>query len=451
MNATRARSFRPIALLIALGLAVTTTSAAMASAPPDDQTVTAVFTDASPLVPGNEVRAAGVTVGAVETVSLQNGLAHVTMTLEPSVLPLHTDARATITDKDLLGERFVQLDRGAPSAPVLDDPAVIPQQQTGRVVDLQEVLNAADDPTSTALAALVTTLGEGVENQGTNVADVVSALAPSMRQTDRLGRLLSDQNVLLNRLVGNVQPVAGALATDRGARLDRLVGSTRSTLGAVAADRAAVETSLRKLPATLVDARRTLSQVAGVADATTPTLEGIRPTTDDLTTLSREITAFSDAADPALVSLPPVLERADKLLEQARPVVADLSPAGPGIESVTRNYRPIAEQAASGHLTDLMEFIKGWSLSTTGYDAIGHYFRASVQATPKAGGQIAGGPVPVAPDEPVPDLPLPQPSNAPLPGRGPIPDEGPTNPDNSSTGLSGEQESNMLGQLLGGQ
>ncbi|MFR9805065.1 MlaD family protein [Pseudonocardia sp. RS010] len=454
--------FRPAALLVALGLAVTATTAA-ATAPDSDETVTAVFTDASPLVPGNEVRTAGVTVGEVDSVELQDGVARVTMTLRSSVLPLHTDAHATITDKDLLGERYVKLERGTPSAPTMDDPVVIPKEQTGRVVDLQEVLNAADDPTATALAALVTTFGEGVEGQGVATADVISALAPAMRQTDELGSLLSDQNELLSRLVGNVQPVAGALAADRGGKLDRLVGSAESSLSAVAADRQAVEDSLRRLPGTLADARRTLSQVAGVSDATTPTLAGIRPTTDDLQTISTEITAFADAADPALASLPPVLDRAKAMLDEARPFVDDLAPSGPDLESITRGYRPLSDEALTGpHLTDLMEFLKGWALSTTGYDAIGHYFRASVPATPKALGQIAGGAVPGAPVAPVPDLPLPQPDNLPLPGHGPIPPEGPTSPNDnhaappadgtdSATGLTGRQETDMLGQLLGGR
>ncbi|MDT7627667.1 MAG: phospholipid/cholesterol/gamma-HCH transport system substrate-binding protein, partial [Pseudonocardiales bacterium] len=56
--------------------------------------VTAVFVDSSPLVPGNKVQLNGVEVGTISTITLVDGQAHVRMSLDRSVLPLHTDATA---------------------------------------------------------------------------------------------------------------------------------------------------------------------------------------------------------------------------------------------------------------------------------------------------------------------------------------------------------------------
>lgn len=445
------RSNKRIAIATVCALLVMATATAWAGTDGDeDVTVTAVFGDASPLVPGNEVRAAGVTVGEISSISLQQGKAHVEMALEHSVLPLHEDAQAVITDKDLLGERYVRLERGSPSAPLLSEPAVIAEEHTDRVVSLQEVLNVVDDPTGTALAALVTTLGEGASGQGPQIAAAIKALKPAMRRTSDLGRVLGEQNELLSRLVANAQPVAEAMAGKRGQRFDRLVGSTEQTLSAVAAERQAVEDTLQRLPGTLSKARKALARVAGVADSATPTLAGMRPITDNLPDISHELRRFADTADPALASLRPVLRRADKMLDEAAPLVAALRPAGPDIRGVSKSYRVLAEEALSGRLTNLMEFIKGWALSTTGYDQLGHFFRASIPLTPKALGQLAGGPVPGAPDSPVPDLPVPEGEPAPLPGPGEDP-VGNALPGDSATGLSQEQENQMLSQLLGGQ
>lgn len=443
---------RPIAVAVAVVLAGMATVAAVTGTKTgsEDITVSALFDNASPLVPGSQVRAAGVIVGEVTSIRLQDGRARVDMEVEPSILPLHRDASAVITTQDLLGERYVNLKRGSPAAPLLGDTAVIPEQRTKRAVDLQEVLDAVDDPSGTALAALVTTLGEGLHGQGPQVANAIQALEPAMRRTDELGRILDEQNSLLKRLVGNAEPVASALAANRGQNLDKLVSSTTQTLGAVARNRQPVQESLRQLPDTLVKAQRTLSNVAGVADSATPALESMRPVTEDLTNVSRELRRFADAADPALAALPPVLKRANTMLDEARPLVSALRPAGPDLRGVTKSYRRLAEQALSTHLTDLMEFVKGWALSTADYDQLGHYFRASVPLTPKALGQVAAGPIPGAPDTPVPDLPVPAAPNLPLPGAGQDP-IAKLIPGGSATGLTEKQENGMLGQLLGGQ
>lgn len=84
------------------------------------------------------------------------------MQIDRSVLPMHDDARATITEKDLLGERYIALDRGTAARPTLSEQNLrLGVRRTDRTVDLQDILNSVDDPTGTALGALVTALGEG--------------------------------------------------------------------------------------------------------------------------------------------------------------------------------------------------------------------------------------------------------------------------------------------------
>lgn len=414
--------------------------------------VTATFEDASPLVPGNEVKLAGVTVGTISDIALQDGLAQVSMELDESALPIYQDASVDIVSKDLLGERFLVFDRGSPEAGTAGDFPVLPPERSTRSADLQDVLDTVDDPTGTALAMLVTALGEGADGNGEEIAAAAAALAPAMEQTGELARLLGEQNEVLTRLVDSAEPVATALAADEGRSLDQLVGSTEAMLAATAAERPELQAALERLPATLGNARRTLAQLSGVADNTAATLGELRPITDDLTTIDDELRRFADAADPALASLPPVLERAERMLDEAAPLTAALRSGGPELRSVAGSARPLFEDALSLRLTNLMNFLQGWSLSTSSYDAISHYFRASAPVTPKALGQLAGGTLPGAPDAPVPDLPLPAPPQLPFP-----PPEGdeqdqpqPPPADDSATGLTEEQEQDMLGQLLGG-
>lgn len=444
---------------MALCTAALSGCASVATLGSDSVMMTAVFDDALPIVEGNFVRASGVQVGLVDAVNLQGGQAHVVIRLEEQI-PLHSDATASITANNLLGEKFIELAGGSPGAPLLAQPYVIPASQTRSLVDVLDVINSVDDPTAKALGLMLTSLGEGVDGQGVQAAAAIEQLAPSMRKTQDLAVLLDEQTDLLTRLVDNVAPVADALEGEQGTELSALVDTTKMTLGAVAAQRLATAETLRQLPETIAQARQRLAQLADVADPTTETLRGLRPVTDQLDDVSGELRAFSKAGDPALAALRPVLERGTELLYEARPFVDDFRPGADRLASIGASGRTLAADALGDRLVDLMEFMKGWSLATSDYDAVSHYFKAIVPASPGPGGQgVAGAAGGIAPDNPSGGLPVPTPPRPELPGReGGDSSAGKDNrapgdnapPDSSATGLTQEQEGEMLGQLLGG-
>lgn len=452
------RGLRIVAVLVGV-VALVAAGMIYRSDSPSDVTLTAMFTDAYPIVPGNQVRLAGVQVGEVSSVSEENGLAKIVMSLNPDVLPLHSDASVTITTQDLLGEKYISLVQGSPNAPVLARNATLGAAQTNRVVDLQDVLNALDNPTSTTLAALMTATGEGLRGNGQRTSDAIAALAPAMQHTDELVNILNGQNAELNHLIEDAQPVASAVSSNNGRDLDSLVGSTTQTMAVVAQQQQALRDTLTQLPATLASAQRTLSQVAGVADPTARTLASIRPTTDNLDDISGELERFSDAADPALDSLPKVLDRARSLFDQARPVASALRDTGQNLKSVGSSARQLNAGALS-HLTDALELAKGWTISTTHYDNIAHFFNAILTFTPKDLGAISSGPVPGAPFAPLPEVGLPAPPEVPWNKIGqstPTQQDGPGDTryskpygSSSATGLNSGQEHSMVHQLLGG-
>lgn len=421
--------------------------------------VSAMFADAYPMVAGGNVKIAGVTVGQIEKVVPENGLARVVMDLNEEVIPLHTDSRATIVTQDLLGERFIALDRGSANAPVLPPGGTLSKTQTNRVVDLQDVLNAADTPTSAALAAFITTTGDGLRDNGQHTSDAIKALAPTMRQADKLVKILNGQNTQLNRLIDNAQPVASAVSSNNGQDLDHLVGSTTTMLGSIGEQQQAVRDTLTQLPNTINSARRTLGELAGVAGPTADNLESLRPTTDNLSDVSDELRRFSDAADPALGSLPPVLNRVSDLLEKARPVAADLRPASGDVRDVTHSLKDLNKTAVS-HLNDLMELAKGWTVATAGYDSVSHYFKAYAKISPTQLGVIAASPIP-GPQRSFPILPMPAPPEPPFNKVGKnVEPKGPgdprtaepyDSPGGGATGLTPQQEQGMVGQMLGGK
>jgi phospholipid/cholesterol/gamma-HCH transport system substrate-binding protein len=347
----------------------------------DDDLVRARFVSAAPLVEGSQVKVDGVVVGSVKGLEVKDGAAEVSLDLDEAAMPLHDDALLTIRPVSLLGERFIDLDRGSPDAPVLDLDKVIPSSRTATSVGLDEVLNTMDDPTGEGLRGLVGTLGEGMQGNGRNADEALRALSPSLRETRALAAVLRDHNALLSRLVEDFEPVAGALAVRDGKAMDQLVESSDQVLGAVRERQRDLDATLGNLPGTLRDLRATLGNLRSTASDTAPTLAELRPLTDRLPELSQELETFSDAMDPALASSEPVLERAEELLRMAAPVAGDARRAGPSLARTTDGLRKVSTELTRNR-ERLFDYIRYWALTTNGHDGLSHYFRVNASVNP---------------------------------------------------------------------
>lgn len=439
--------------------------------------LTAVFVDSSPLTVGNEVRINGALAGKIQSLALVDGTSHVEMELDRSVLPMmHADATAQIQPVTLLGERFIALSPGTPSAPPLNEGATIDVRHTSAAVDLDQLLNTLNDPTSTALAAMVTTLGQGLQGNGDTMARAMRGLAPTFHEVDKVSHLLDEHNQLLDHFIVQVQRTLDQVSPP----MDSLVDSATQTLGAVAATRQALNDTLVQAPSTLTSARTTLAQLGDTATNTTTVLHGIRPTTDQLQDISHELRKFSSAASPALDSLPEVMKRLDRMLDEARPVANDLTPLANDLSSASDSLYGIGHQVMkhprgqASQLENLMSLAGEWAMAQRDYDGLSHIFRAQVSLTPTTLAQVGSGALPAlgnqAPFHPIQKDPRGQsgPSGTPgLPGPLPTipnldPETGPKKNDppiyhgdgfKSNSGgdaLTPKQEGNLFTGLFGG-
>lgn len=482
--APRSRLRRPITVLavvaaVALaGLMITR----VAGSGEQPVRVTARFADASPLVPGNAVQLDGVQVGTIEALNLVADGVDVVVALDRSALPLQSDATMRIEPVSLLGERFLELDKGSPSAPRMAEPMVIARERTSAAVDVDDLVSVLDRSASTGLAALVGTLGEGIAHQGDRVAQAVADMPPNLRQFDRVSTLLDQQNAVLSSLVVSAEKNATALSGP----LDSLVDATRQSLGVVAEHRRALDAGLTQLPGALTEARTTLNELGGAADNTKTVLSGVRPLTRDLRQTGRELRDFAETARPALESLPEVLDKANRMLDEARPVVAELGPAAGHLRSASGSARSLKDDliahpsgVASG-LENLMTFMADWAMSSNAFDGVAHYFKFKLVAMPSAVLTTVGGALPQIADarndpfnperrnpngpnhsDTTPVLPmlpaLPNPdgpdnSSYTTPGDQPrtAPDRGRSSAPGGVSRLTPKQESDMFSQLLGG-
>ncbi|MEU4391396.1 MCE family protein [Kribbella sp. NPDC023855] len=107
-------------------------------------TVTVEFADVLDLVPKSSVKVDDVTVGTVEKVWLDGYVAKVRVKL-PKSLELPDNARATIRQTSLLGEKFVSLAQPSGSEKPrgrLDNGELIPLSRTTSNVEVEQVLSA---------------------------------------------------------------------------------------------------------------------------------------------------------------------------------------------------------------------------------------------------------------------------------------------------------------------
>jgi phospholipid/cholesterol/gamma-HCH transport system substrate-binding protein len=439
-------------------------------------TVVAEFTDAGAIIPGNDVMVDGVKAGEVQKLRLADGKARVTISVGSAFTPLHTDATVHIRAISLLGERYIDVERGSASAPVLENGAVIPATQTGRTIELQEFLDVVNEPAGAALAALIVALGQGLSGRGEDAAAALDALEPALTETTKLLDILGGQNQLLTALIDRAEPVAQALGAQRGARLDKVVTATDQLLAATAAGKPELDAALRRLPTALATARSALGELTNLAGQTTPVLASLRPLSGDLRQIATELQNFADAAGPALASADPVLQKLRELIANAAPVTADLRAAAPDVQTAAKATRTVVE-ALPEDLSNLLDWVRNAALATAGHDGISHYLRIFALAT---GTEVGASEPPAPPGASGPSGPAaaaatvasPHPPAAPLAGVAPVGSllgtplgsggllgggletllgggsSAPADP-GSATGLTEGQERSLLGYLLG--
>ena len=186
--------------------------------------LTATFDDATGLLRADNVKVAGVVVGRVDSVKIDQGRAQVAFSVNDSV-KVPADSQVAIRWRNLIGERYLYIYPGTTSTVLRNGDRV---QRTRSVVDVGELFNRlgpivqAIDPkqVNTFLDAIVQAL-DGNSDKIRESIDSLAVIAQSLGSRDQA----------IGRLVDNVNTVAGAI-NDRDAQirtvLDNLVAISRT-------------------------------------------------------------------------------------------------------------------------------------------------------------------------------------------------------------------------------
>ncbi|HEV7679514.1 MAG TPA: MlaD family protein [Candidatus Dormibacteraeota bacterium] len=284
-------------------------------------TVKAQMSTADALEPKAGVQIAGVKIGEVHSVEVQNNQAIVTMDLQPQYTDIHSDARVQLRPHGLFGPKYIELTAGTTSAPLLRQGDTIPGSQEVLPVDLDQILQELQANEQHQLTTAIVEFGKASAGRGSDFNQLVAAgntltsvLQSPLKVVDRVTANLSDMfikdeafnasfaQVPLDQLVEASNVSLRAFA-DTSAQLGDLLNHANSTLtsldSALSGEAGNIRATLEKAPAVIDQ----LSQFNGLLARFSGALNG---TQADVTTKSLLVDATT--ANPHALGLSAAIE-----------------------------------------------------------------------------------------------------------------------------------------------
>jgi phospholipid/cholesterol/gamma-HCH transport system substrate-binding protein len=361
----------------------------------DGYQVRAIFDNAFSLIAGEDVRVSGVNVGKIKRLDVthDNRAAVVLDITRAGFQDFRDDATCTIRPQGLIGERFVECTltqprpQGEARAAALkkipdgepgEGQRLLPVEQTSKPVDIDLVNNITRLPQRQRLAIILNELGAGLAGRAEDLNATIRRANPALGQTNRVLKILGEQNQVLRRLATDSDTVLAPLSRDRDKVADFIV-QANTVSQATAERRADLERNFERLPRFLQELRPTMTRLEGFADEFEPLLTDLQAAAPDINRLFRELGPFSTASIPAVESLGdaavvgrPALVRTKPIVDDLRGLFGEAKPLASNLKDLTTSLRD------TGGIERLMDYLFFQVAAINGYDSLGHYLRAGL-------------------------------------------------------------------------
>lgn len=386
-----------VLLFLALGAAVAFGIERLSGGGSGGYLVRAVFDNSSFVIPGEEVKVAGATVGTIHAVQLteQNKAAVVLQITNHRFVPFRSDAHCEIGLESLLGEQFVQCSAtqpraaGVPPAPAL--PAIasgpdkgqhlLPVQNTTAPVGFDLLNNIMRLPERERLSLIINGLGAGLAANGQELNAALLRADPALQQTDKVIAVLATQDRLLANLTDESARILAPLAAQR-AHLGGFIRHAGAVAVASAQEGQAIQQNLQDFPPFLRQLKPAADRLSGLALQMTPALQSLQAQAPAINASVANLGPLADASIPALKSLGHVAQRGETVFPAVKPVAQKLLQLATPLLPLATDIAQIAQSFDNaGGIEDVMRFIYYYAGSVNGEDALGHYIRSLVTIT----------------------------------------------------------------------
>ena len=299
----------------------------------------AVLPDAQAVIPGQgqTVRAAGVEIGQIGKVELEEGRAVVEMQLDSKYKGLvRTDASALLRTKTGLKDMFVEVEPG--EGRPLKEGERIRVANTLPDIDPDEILSALDADTRDYLKLLISGAGKGLEGRGSDLRETLASLGPLHRDLARVSRAVASRRRNLRRLINRYGLLMRELS-GKDRELVRLVRASNEVFEAFASEDLNVSAFVSKLPGSLRQTESTLGKVDRLSRRLGPALESLRPAFREIATANRSVLPLAREGAPIVKNQVRPFARAAQPFNENLGQAADaLAKAGPDLVKTFRGF-----------------------------------------------------------------------------------------------------------------
>jgi phospholipid/cholesterol/gamma-HCH transport system substrate-binding protein len=289
---------------------------------------------------GQTVNIAGVKIGEVGAVNLENGRAVVTMQIQDEHKPIYKDATILMRPKTGLKDMYLSLDPGTEEAGEIPEGGRVRVSNTLPDVNADEVLAQLDADTRAYLSILLNEGGTAFDDEATGASEKYDQTAeqdlretfkrfePTARAGKRITELVSKRRRNVKRAIHSFQQLSTALA-ERDDQLAAFVDSANANFEAFADEEASLREALRQFPPALSQTTTTLRKTEELAAQLGPALGRLRP-------FARELAPALRRTRPFLRETTPIIR------EQIRPFARDVQPTVRDLRRATSNLAVVS-------------------------------------------------------------------------------------------------------------
>jgi phospholipid/cholesterol/gamma-HCH transport system substrate-binding protein len=320
-------------------------------------TVKIPFTEAAQLANQSDVRISGVSVGKVQKIELAPDGKHALATLELNDVygPIPADTQATLRQKTLLGETYVELTPGSPGGPTLHDGGTLPAGQVSPVTQLDEIFRTFNPKTKLAFQQWMQNASIALEGRAADLSAGFAELEPFFTDAERVLRILDTQENAVRQLISNGGTVFEALSERQG-QLRGLIENSDRVFTTTARRNRELQQAFIALPTFLDQSRATLTRLERFAENTDPLMLQLQPAARELTPVVRDLGDFSRELNGFFIGLRPVVGGARRAFPALRRLLlADFPPLLNGLPPLLRHFNPLF-QAVSMYRRELAAF-----------------------------------------------------------------------------------------------
>jgi ABC-type transporter Mla subunit MlaD len=361
----------------------------------DRYLVRAVFDNSSFVIPGEDVKVAGVKVGKIDSLDLtkDNKAVVVLEITDPAFQSFKTDARCRIALQSLIGEQFVDCqataggnDGRAKALPKIEDGPgkgqhLLPVSQNTTPVGVDLLNNIMRVPQRDRFRLIISELGAGLAANGESLRAAVRRANPALQQADKVVAILARQNEMLGKLVDDSDTALAPLA-ERRKDLGGFVDTAGQTAVATAKQGDALEQNFAKLPAFLAELKPAAQRFGALADQMGPAVANLSAQAPAVNQAIKDLGPFSLSATPAVKTLGDVADRGRETFPRISGLVESLGSLSKPLEPLAGDLGDVSSSFddAAG-FESLMRFIYNYTGSVNGVDAQGHFIRSTADVT----------------------------------------------------------------------